>query len=233
MKFEVYCDESAPDLFTSANKNARYLMIGSLWIPAELRNEIKSKLWDLRIRHKTWGEIKWKKISSKRLPFYLDLVDLFESYGLEMRFRCILVEAEFVDLKLHNNDSELGFYKFYYQLLHHWIYDFNDYRLFCDIKTNRDTHRLNILKQCLENSNLSARIADVQAVPSTQVVLIQLCDLLLGAAGSRLNKKLKPGSPKEAIVKRLESKLGVDKLMPTERNNKKFNIFRIHLKGGW
>ena len=30
-----------------------------------------------------------------------------------------------VDLyKYHQNDQELGFYKFYYQVLHHWIFDF-------------------------------------------------------------------------------------------------------------
>lgn len=233
MQFEVYCDESIPDLFTSTSRNARYLMIGSLWIPAKLRSEIKNKLWDLRTQHEAWGEIKWKKISLPKLPFYLDLIDLFESYGLDMRFRCILVEAELVNFNLHNNDRELGFYKFYYQLLHHWISDFNDYRIFCDIKTNRDPKRLAALKECLGNANLSARILDIQALPSAQVIPIQLCDLLLGAASSRLNEKLKPGSPKEIIVNRLESHLGIKKLIPTEWNSKKFNIFHIHLKGGW
>jgi len=30
VKFEVYCDETLPDLFTSAHPDARFLMIGSL-----------------------------------------------------------------------------------------------------------------------------------------------------------------------------------------------------------
>ena len=59
MKFEVYCDEANPDALTSANPRARYLMIGSLWLPEELRNDIKSRIGALRERHQTWGEIKW------------------------------------------------------------------------------------------------------------------------------------------------------------------------------
>jgi hypothetical protein len=41
MEFEVYCDEAHPDLFTSANPKAQFLMIGSLWLPAELRDDIE------------------------------------------------------------------------------------------------------------------------------------------------------------------------------------------------
>ena len=51
MKFEVYCDEANPDVLTSASPRARYLMIGSLWLPVELRDEIKSKVGALRQRH--------------------------------------------------------------------------------------------------------------------------------------------------------------------------------------
>jgi hypothetical protein len=233
MKFEVYCDESRPDLFTSQKRNARYLMIGSLWLPAGLRNEVKDKIKGLRQRHNTWGEIKWTKVSPSRLPFYLDLIDLFEAYGMDMRFRCIAVDSNQVDMNWHENDSELGFYKFYYQLLHHWILDFNEYRIFCDTKTNRDLTRLKVLHRCLNRANLSSRVSSIQALPSRQVVLIQLSDLLLGAASSRLNQTLQSGSPKEAVVQRLESHLGVTQLHATHRDEEKFNIFQIRLQGGW
>ena len=48
MKFEVYCDEALPDLFTSQRPRARYLMIGSLWLPAEMRDEAKARIAELR-----------------------------------------------------------------------------------------------------------------------------------------------------------------------------------------
>jgi acyl-CoA-binding protein len=234
MEFEVYCDESMPDLFTSKKPgNRRYLMIGSLWLPASLRDEIKEKIGELREKYNTWGEIKWTKISHPRADFYLALIDLFISYKYDLRFRCIAVDHSQVNMSLLDNDEELGFYKFYYQLLHHWILDFNAYRILCDVKTNRDPKRLQVLRRCLQYANLSSKIEDIQSLPSSKVALIQLCDLLLGAASSRMNKTLKEGSAKEQVLQSLEHHLNIAALAPTSRNEQKFNIFRIHLEGGW
>ena len=232
MRFEVYCDESRPDLFFSEHPQARFLMIGSLWLPEELRCELKEKIKTIRKKYNTWGEIKWSKVSPSRVDFFGDLVDLFTSYGSDVRFRCIAVEHSQVDMALHEHDSELGFYKFYYQLIHHWILKSNEYQIFCDAKTNRDSKRLHTLQQCLCHSNLPSCIQGIQSLPSHQVVLIQLCDLLLGAASSRMNDTLKPGSAKEIIIKRLENKLGVSKISPTSLNEEKFNVFQIRLQGG-
>jgi hypothetical protein len=234
MKFEVYCDEALPDLFTSTKPRARYLMIGSLWLPADLREDAKGKIGRLRERHGVWGEAKWTKISPAKVNFYSEIIDLFMSYGMDMRFRCIAVDRTQVNMALHDGDGELGFYKFYYQLLHHWILDFNDYRIYCDLKTNRDRTRLRVLKRCLDYANKTATIDDLQSLPSTEVALLQLCDVLLGAASSRLNETLKPGSAKESLVSLLEARLDLrGTLSPTGAAEKKFNIFKINLGGGW
>ena len=233
MRFDVYCDEAYPDLFTSQKARAHYLMIGSLWLPSESRRELKNKIKVIRVRHNAWGEIKWSKISASKLQFYLDLIDLFASYGTDMRFRCIAVEREHVDLQFHNQDGELGFYKFYYQLLHHWIQDFNEYDIYCDVKKNRDPLRLHTLKKYLDASNIFSTIKNIQSLPSRQVVLIQFCDFLLGAASSRMNSTLRTDSTKELVVQYLEKSLGVEKLIATVKGEQKFNVFKIRLKGGW
>lgn len=232
MHYEVYCDENHPELLTSKSPKVRYMLIGSLWLPTTLRSELKQKVWELRALHNTWGEIKWQKVSHKKLDFYQDLLDLFQSYGEELRFRCIVIDSQTFDKRWHRNDNELSFYKFYYQLLHHWILDFNAYHIFCDIKTNRDLTRLALLKECLKNSNLSADIVQLQSLPSQEVVLIQLCDLLLGIASARLNQTLQKGSAKEYLVQRVERHLG-HTLSSTPCSEHKFNIFQINLKGGW
>ena len=232
MDFEVYCDENHPELFTSDAPKVRYMLIGSLWIPADLRKEMKDKVWALREQHQTWGEIKWSKVSKGKFDFYADLVDLFQGYGEQMRFRCIAIDHTLFNKKWHDGDNELGFYKFYYQLLHHWILDFNNYAIFCDIKTNRDLDRLGELRRVLNNANLSSHVSQLQALPSREVVLIQLCDLLLGMASARLNETLKDGGAKEQLIQRLEGHLGRP-LAPTYRDEHKFNIFRIDLSGGW
>jgi len=232
MKFEIYCDEANPEVLTSEKAHARYLMIGSLWLPADLRSEIKSRVDTMREHHQAWGEIKWSKVSPNRSDFYLELIDLFFAYGDNLRFRCIAVDRNQLNLALHDNDGELGFYRFYYQLLHHWILDFNAYRIFCDIKSNRDPKRLPVLARCLARANLTSRVDGIQSVPSHEVVLIQLCDLLLGAASSRINDTLRDGMAKADVVQRLESALGRP-LAPTDKGEEKFNIFKIRLQGGW
>tara|TARA_R110002124_G_scaffold87355_2_gene224946 strand:+ start:303 stop:1001 length:699 start_codon:yes stop_codon:yes gene_type:complete len=232
MEFEVYCDEAHPDLFTSQKPQAQYLMIGSLWLPAALREEVKTKIKVLRQEHNAWGEIKWTKVSPSQLAFYIELVEMFIGYGDKMRFRCIAVDQQQINMDLHQGDHELGFYKFYYQVLHHWILDFNSYRIFCDLKSNREPARFTKLRQVLDNANLSADVQCVQALPSKQVTLIQLTDLFLGAASSRLNQTLREGSAKEALVLELEQRLG-RRLGPTWRSERKFNIFNIDLRGGW
>lgn len=233
MNFEVYCDEAMPDLFTSGAGKVRYLMIGSLWLPAENRSKLKQQITALREKHSVWGEIKWTKVSPSKLDFYIDLIDLFIEYNLDLRFRCIAVDSHVVDLARHDHDGELGFYKFYYQVLHHWINEYNSYAIYSDTKTNRYPLRLKELKSCLANANPDSVIKDIQALPSKQVVLIQLSDLLLGAANSRLNGTLTKGSAKEKLVQHLERELGIYQITPTYKSAEKFNVFRIMLQGGW
>lgn len=233
MKFEVYCDEALPDLFTSNKPRAKFLMIGALWLPADLREEAKSKIARLRGRHNVYGEMKWRKISPSRVDFYSEVIDMFFAYGSDMRFRCIAVDHEKTNLEdFHDGDGELGFYKFYYQLLHHWILDFNEYAVFCDLKSNRSPTRLAELSKVLGNANLSAEIVNVQPLPSGQLVLMQMCDILLGAACSRLNFDVPASPAKLAIVEQIEARLG-RKIGPTWKSEEKFNVFKINLQGGW
>jgi len=95
----------------------------------------------------------------------------------ELRFRAILVNKHDVNLHLYqNDDQELGFYKFYYQVLHYWILDFNKYNLFLDCKKNRERDRLQIMQDCLRRSNLTSSIPIAQSVRSEESVLIQFAD---------------------------------------------------------
>ena len=217
MHMEIYCDNAFPDLFTSSNPKADYLMIGSLWLPADLREEVKDRIKAVRRRHNTWGEIKWNKISRSRLGFYFDLIDLFVSYDEdELHFRGIAVNREQMKYDPNRVKTELGIYKFYHEMLHRWANSQNNYRVFCETD-NKCIHRF---KRVL----LGARIkAEIQALPSKEVALIQLTDLLLGAASSRANRTLNCGTAKEDVVKALEQRLCVV-LGPTTVGNNKFNL---------
>lgn len=233
MKFEVYCDESRPDLLSSKKPTARYMTIGGLWLPADQRERMKTEIHALRHKHKVGGEFKWQKVSPSRLAFYRDLVDWFISKEGDLRFRCIMVDRNKLNLmRFHGNDQELGFYKFYYQMLHHWILDFNDYAVFCDFKSNRYRTRLFDLQRCLVNSNLSSNVSNVQAIRSRESVLMQTADVLTGISSAKLNNHLQVGNAKWELVFHLEQGLGKP-IAATFRNEQKFNVFVIDLAGGW
>lgn len=233
MKFDIYCDENWPDLLSTKNPKAKYMVIGSLWLKTEDRDKFKEAIHQLRDKHKVGGEFKWNKVSPSRLDFYKDLVSWFNDQRDNLRFRCIAVEQKKINLlKYHDNDQELGFYKFYYQMLHHWIDDFNEYSIFCDYKSNRMRNRLCILKDCLSNANLSSKVDNLQAIRSRESVLMQLADVLTGAASARLNDKLTSNGAKEEIVNHIE-KLLAKKIQYTPKSEKKFNVFIIDLQGGW
>lgn len=232
MKFDVYCDESGPELLHSQKPKARYMVIGSLWLPESLRVESKSALHNLRHRHGIGSEFKWRKVSPSKLAFYRGAVDWFDSMGQEVRFRAIVVDRTKINLvKFHEGDGELGFYKFYYQLLLHWTRECNDYRVFCDHKRNRLPDRLKTLGQCLNRANLASTV-EVQAIRSEESVFIQLCDVLTGLTQARFNGIDTVGNAKRDLLLHIEEKLG-HPIRATNVAEQKFNVFEIQPGGGW
>ena len=173
MNFDIYCDESRQEYFTTPPRDSqeRFVLIGGLWVITEKREHLKDQIRSLRVTHDVHGEFKWTRVSPSRLDFYLELINLFFSND-DMRFRCLVLPANQLDaVRFHDGDNELMFYKFYYQLLHHWILDFNTYRVFTDLRTNRVRQRLERLREFLDNSNRFADVASVQALPSEQLDL--------------------------------------------------------------
>lgn len=229
---EIYCDESRQDLLTSSKPTAVYTLIGSLWMTKEIRLYLTGRTLALREEHNVWGEIKWSKVSPSKIEFYKDLIDLFFESQKMPYFRCILIESDKVDNDKYNSgDCELGFYKFYYQVLYHWIYTNPiNCRVFCDIKENRDKNRLKTFHRILQYTS-NGRVEAVQALRSSDTPMLQFCDFLLGMASARLNESVIQGSAKFALIEYFEKQLGM-KISPTNRNVRKYNVFRIKLRGG-
>lgn len=227
----MYCDESGIEALS--NKDAhKFMAIGGVWMPTDYRVTFKEKLNAIKVKHSIGGEFKWQKLSPAYLSFYKDLVDYFFNTS-QLRFRAVAVEASKVDhIKFNNADAELGFYKFYYQLLHHWIYDFNTYDIFVDLKVNRDVGRLKKLKEVLGNANLTSSILQTQGLPSEQSLGIQLADVLTGLVSSKLNGEA-TGTAKISLIKHIESAYIKKAIAPTPKWEEKFNVFKINLKGGW
>lgn len=231
MNFEVYCDESGLEALTKKDAHL-FVAIGGIWIPAEHRKTLKEGIGSIKDIHNIKGELKWQKFSPAYYELYKDVIDFFFLSGY-IRFRVVLIEAGKVDnFKFNNEDAELGFYKFYYQLLHHWIYDFNNYDIFLDLKVNRITGRLKVLKRVLDNSNLTSNISQVQGLPSEQSLGIQLADVLTGMVSAKFNSEI-TSLAKLNLIQYIEDKYLGKPITATPKWEEKFNVFRMNLKGGW
>lgn len=115
--------------------------------------------------------MKWTKLSASNLAFYKNVLDWFIQSN--MRFRLVRIDMQNIDLEFwHNQDPELGFYKFYYQCLKHILSEKYDYRIFTDFKTNRDKNRISRLKFFLDFYS-SGNILNVQALGSKDSIFTQ------------------------------------------------------------
>lgn len=230
MNFEVYCDESGLEALTRKNAH-NYIAIGGIWMQSEYRPIFKKNINDIKKEFNIKGELKWNKVSPAYLKLYEEIIKYFFN-SEELRFRIILVEAEKVNnIRFNDRDAELSFYKFYYQLLHHWIYDFNQYNIFLDLKENRNKGRLKELKRCLDNSNLTSDIYQVQGLPSDQCLGIQLADILTGLVNAKFNNEI-TSEAKKSLIGLVEKFIG-KQISPSPKAEVKFNIFKINLQGGW
>jgi len=173
--WEIYCDESRHDLLANPQPG-EYFLLGSLWLPSSQRLQVREDIRALREKHHVWGEFKWTKVSPNKVDFYKDLIELFHrSEGVS--FRAIAVHSSDIDLdKYHGSASELGYYKFYYQLLHHPIKTKHSYSIYLDHRSSTQNPYNQSLARVLKASNRDSRILRVQSLRSDRNDLIQFCD---------------------------------------------------------
>jgi hypothetical protein len=222
--FNVYCDESRH----TSDPSQPFLVIGAVQCPRERKREIVGRIHLLQSRHEAQGELGWKRVAPNRLAFYEALLDLFAS-DPDLRFRCLVANRNDLDHATYNDgDSELGFYKLYYQMLVHWLQPGNRYHIYLDWQQNAVQNRFNDLKLVLSRK-LSGRasIACLEPVTSSNLPLIGLADILIGAVGYAWNG-LSGSEAKLRICEKLRESAGIQSLATTTPlTAHKINIFRF------
>lgn len=230
MRYNIYCDEAS-------TTQARYMLIGGLWVPQETEPGIREALRQVRSKHNLTAEMKWTKVSRSKLSAYQDFVDVFFDTP-RLAFNCILVDTHMLDYNAyHGGDEELGFYKFYFQLVSHKLWNGNLYWLFTDERSTRKPYRLSVLKLVVNRWCRGHRGANtdllraVEPKCSTNEDLIQVADILLGATAYAWNER--GNSPaKVALATHLANRLGWESLrMETLPSAFKFNIWYWRPRG--
>lgn len=223
MKFNIYCDES--------NTNSgRHMLIGGLWVPQPIEPSFRARLLELRQDRNLHAEMKWTKVSRSKLPEYKAFVDVFLDNAL-ISFKCIVVDKHILDYTaFHQGDKELGFYKFYFQLISRNLQPDNLYWLYTDERKNRKPYRLAVLK--LTVNRWWAKQAGVTPLRhieprrSHDDDLIQVADVLLGAIAYAWNGR-RGSEAKLGLVEHISQRLGWPTLgIATARGMFKVNIWK-------
>lgn len=220
----IYCDESCH----LENDHQPVMLLGAVWCPQEEVTRLSHELQDMKARHNTAGELKWTKVSSARLDFYLELVDWFLGEA-PLHFRGLVVlHKERLNHALFNQGSHDDFYyKMYFSLLSKILSPDECYNIYLDIKDTRSRLKLRKLGEVLCNDKYdftSQMIRHLQNIRSHEAYLLQVCDFLLGAV-SYQHRGLAGNPAKVAVIKHLEQRLDRSLLYSTPLREEKFNLF--------
>lgn len=225
--YTVYCDESRHD----GSVRNPYLAIGGLWVPTKQKADLTSELRALCKAHCLGAELKWSKVSQKRLPAYQAIVDFF--FAADLRFRVILVDqAKLNYAQFKNGDEELGFYTFYYEMLIKWLQQPGAYRLLLDFKKNKGADRYQVLERCLKHKMPAGTIlSGVHVINSVDSPLAQLADILIGASAATWCG-VSADRPKGRLAAYIANKAGRSSLKVVDVSPalSKLNLFKIDLQ---
>lgn len=223
MRYNIYADEASIS-------EARYMLIGGIWSGWEIEPFVRSELQAVRDQYRLQAEMKWTKVSSTMLPAYCAFVDTFFEHE-QLSFRCIVIDTHILDYRrFHRGDKELGFYKFYFQLISRNLTASDLYWLNTDERRNRRASRLSTLKITVNRWwQKRAGVEPLRAVEprrSHDDDLIQLTDVLLGAVSYAWNERV-GSEAKLSLVKHIASRMGWPTLQwSTARFERKMNIWR-------
>ena len=178
------------------------MLIGGIWVdePTYIKAKGECRKFKYENNWKENTKFNWKNLSKKTFEQYCKFIDIFFKYNLQ--FNCIIIDKKEVNLKDNlNKDAELGFYKFYYQLLRKNSKPNIPYYVYLDRRNTSEPKRLEVLRNFLRRDYYPASysgarqfekgldIHSLEFVNSDTYNLIQMADLLLGAIGFHFNNR--------------------------------------------
>lgn len=220
--FNIYCDESRH----TSDPTQQFMVIGGVRCPRDHKHDLVGQIHRMQARHNAHGEPGWKRVSPNKAEFYEELMALFANTP-DLSFRCIVANRNELDHdRFNGGDAELGFYKLYYQMLVHWLEKGQTYYIYLDWQQNQAQHRFHDLAKILTNKLRDhAGIACLEPVTSSNLPLVGLADVLIGAVGYAWNG-LGASGAKLRVVDLLAESAGLDTLARgTPRTSQKVNIF--------
>ncbi len=226
IEINVYADESC----YLEHDNVEFMVLGCVYCLKKDKNYITNKIKDIKKKYglKPTTEIKWTKVSLKKIDMYKELIDLL--YNENISFRGWIAHDKMsLDHELFHQSYDDWYYKMYYYLFNHIITEsLVNYNIFLDIKDTRSSMKNDKLKNILNHYGIY-NVNKVQSIRSDEVQMIQLADLVIGAISYKL-RNLSTSKAKLELTNYIESKFSVSFFNYSSNNSKKFNIFHWRSK---
>lgn len=236
MKYIIYADEA----WTQSVPLYRYHCIfGGLISTENNFKNLEQQIKKLKKLHNYSKEIKWSNISIKNIKFYNDLIKIIEDFisaTAETKYRQMFMDRAYRYTGASCSEIETQF-KSYYQFLKH-CFGFEHAPKNTYITLKLDTHSSHYhrdqLTEYLRNLMFPNATIKVEFIDSKRSCALQVCDLLMGAAGyhgNRISWDLIAGRrtrTKNQLMKARFSKSIYEllkKIDATHRGSKAFNWF--------
>jgi hypothetical protein len=239
--YHIYCDESR-------QTKDRFMVLGGIIMDIGEIPAFDSTMKKFREEQKMSAELKWSKVSGQKLNEYKRFVEYFFALNDtdNIHFHCLIIDNHQVNhKKFSKGDYELGFYKFYYQLLLHcfgkkYCTNENSVRLITHLDYRHTRYKLSTLKTIL-NSGINKKykinynpFVAVEPIDSKHSDLLQICDIILGAMGFQKNGYHLLSTSKKAkveLAQYIAEKAGLENLSDnTQLGTDRFTIWNFRLK---
>ncbi|MCK6569718.1 hypothetical protein L6V77_01250 [Myxococcota bacterium] len=219
--FEIYADEA----WTHGGEplNRYWCFFGGILGLESALDRLNTDLGKIKASHQATGEVKWTNVKASNLQCCKDMVDCVAQQIREghIRYRQMFLDRQFVRIAPNGEVEADGLtvqFKLFYQFLKHAFGlkylpvapHGEKHRILVRLDDHSSLKHKNGLRSFVENlPNYWGRhdlSIEVTFVNSTRNNRLQICDLMMGAAGSHGNKaekRRKPGqrgmTPKQKI----------------------------------
>lgn len=220
----VYCDESTH----LPNDGQPFMVLGAVVSPVALAKDISHRLVEIREKHGLPRdfEIKWNKVSSGKLDFYLDVIDYFFDDD-DLGFRAVVAAKNGLDHARFGQDHDDWYYKMMFYLVRNVVSPTGKSHIYLDKKDTRGGVKVSKLHDVIANAVYDfdrGKIHRVQIVESHHVGQMQLADLLMGAV-NYANRGIQTSEAKLRVVERIRERSGIQLTRSTLPSAVKFNVF--------
>ena len=223
-EINFYCDESCH----LENDKQKAMVMGAVYCPLSKKNEIFSRISEIKEKHNLDRnfEIKWNKVGSKKLDFYLDIIDYFFDDD-DLSFRGLVVpDKSKLDHKRFSQTHDDFYYKMYFDLLKVVLNTQCSNNIYLDIKDTKSRSKVLGLRDFLRSVHYDTTkriVKKIQEVRSDEVSLLQVTDLLIGAL-SYLHRGLNTSEAKLELIRRIKERSGLSLIKNTWLTERKVNL---------